>query len=184
MCGRARNRNSTWVTSAQSGRPGILCHPSGGPSCFFFRQIYDFPRLVLNECNATSTDTIHRMKSKGPPELIVASIYTHLTAASAEIEGRSYGGGVLELEPTEAEKLLVPAVLDGGLSVEECDRLIRAGRLAEVSRRERPLDPRAKARPHRSRIRNAASNLGENEEPPDVPDEKGTEGLAANGEIE
>ena len=72
------------------------------------------------------------MKSKGPPELIVASIYTHLTAASAEIEGRSYGGGVLELEPTEAEKLLVPAVLDGGLWVEECDRLIRAGRLAEV----------------------------------------------------
>lgn len=102
------------------------------PHCFFFRQIYDFPRLVLNECNATSTDTIHRMKSKGPPELMVASIYTHLTAASAEIEGRSYGGGVLELEPTEAEKLLVPAVLGGGLSVEECDRLIRAGRLAEV----------------------------------------------------
>ena len=102
------------------------------PHCFFFRQIYDFPRLVLNECGATSTDTIHRMKSKGPPELMVASIYTHLTAASAEIEGRSYGGGVLELEPTEAEKLLVPAVLGGGLSVEECDRLIRAGRLGEV----------------------------------------------------
>ncbi len=102
------------------------------PHCFFFRQIYDFPRLVLNECDATSTDTIHRMKSKGPPELIVASIYTHLTAASAEIEGRSYGGGVLELEPTEAEKLLMPAVLGGGLAVEECDRLIRAGQLAEV----------------------------------------------------
>jgi hypothetical protein len=72
------------------------------------------------------------MKAKGPPELVVASIYTHLTAASAEIEGRSYGGGVLELEPTESEKLLMPAKLGGGLPVEECDRMIREGRLADV----------------------------------------------------
>jgi adenine-specific DNA methylase len=102
------------------------------PDCFFFRQIYDFPRLVLNEGKATSTDTIHRMRCKGPPHLIVESIYTHLTAASAEIEGRSYGGGVLELEPTEAERLLVPSVLGGGLPVEECDRLIRHGRIQEL----------------------------------------------------
>jgi adenine-specific DNA methylase len=102
------------------------------PDCFFFRQIYDFPRLVLNEGKATSTDTIHRMKCKGNPKLVVESVYTHLTAASAEIEGRSYGGGVLELEPTEAERLLMPSTLGGGLPVEECDRLIRNGRLQEL----------------------------------------------------
>ncbi len=31
-----------------------------------------------------------------------------LTALSAELEGRHYGGGVLELVPSEIEKLLLP----------------------------------------------------------------------------
>ena len=64
------------------------------PDAFVFRQIYDFPRIVLNHTSATATDTIHRMKCHACPEKIVANTYTYLTAASAEIEGRSYGGGV------------------------------------------------------------------------------------------
>ena len=79
------------------------------PDAFVFRQIYDFPRVVLNKAGATATDTIHRMKCHASPEKTVANTYTYLTAASAEIEGRSYGGGVLELEPTEATNLLMPA---------------------------------------------------------------------------
>jgi adenine-specific DNA-methyltransferase len=102
------------------------------PGGFLFRQIHDFPRAVRNEAGAASTDTIHRLTCSGDPELVVAGLYTHLTAASAEIEGRSYGGGVLELEPTEAERLLVPACLRGALPLAECDRLVRAGRLAEL----------------------------------------------------
>ncbi len=103
------------------------------PDGFAFRQIYDFPRMVLNTSDATSTDTIHRMRSKGSkPERIIANTYTWLTAASAEIEGRSYGGGVLELEPTEAERLLMPAQLNGAMSLAEADKLIRAGRLDDV----------------------------------------------------
>ena len=102
------------------------------PDCFFFRQIYDFPRVVVNKAGATSTDTIHRMKCKGNSTRLAGSLYTHLTAASAEIEGRSYGGGVLELEPTEAERLLVPKRLNGAMSIEEADRLVRQGRLADV----------------------------------------------------
>src|SRR5262249_53755620 len=31
------------------------------PNGFLFRQIYDFPRIVLNHAQATSTDTIHRV---------------------------------------------------------------------------------------------------------------------------
>lgn len=103
------------------------------PDGFLFRQIYDFPRMVLNCAGATSTDTIHRIKCKeGDPERIIANTYTWMTAASAEIEGRSYGGGVLELEPTEAERLLMPANLNGALPLSECDRLTRAGRLNEI----------------------------------------------------
>jgi adenine-specific DNA-methyltransferase len=99
---------------------------------FVFRQIYDFPRVVLNQAGATSTDTIHRLRSKAAPDHLVSNVYTHLTAASAEIEGRSYGGGVLELEPTEAERLLVPAKLGAALPLAEADRLIRAGRIDQV----------------------------------------------------
>lgn len=103
------------------------------PDCFLFRQIYDFPRVVLNQAGATSTDTIHRMKVKaGDPGSVAANLCTHLTAASSEIEGRSYGGGVLELEPTEAERLLMPRALQRAMPLAEADRLIRAGRLADV----------------------------------------------------
>jgi len=103
------------------------------PDGFLFRQIYDFPRAVLNDAGATSTDTIHRFTAKSADaERIIANTYSWLTAASAEIEGRSYGGGVLELEPTEAERLLMPATLNGALPVEECDRLTRAGKIDDV----------------------------------------------------
>lgn len=100
------------------------------PDGLFFRQIYDFPRVVLNRASATATDTIHRLRSlSAPAEMLIPNLYTHLTGASSEIEGRSYGGGVLELEPTEAERLLVPAILQKALPLDEIDRLVRAGKL-------------------------------------------------------
>ena len=103
------------------------------PDIFLFRQIYEFPRMLVNQAMATCTDTIHRMNVHiGTPETVAEMCFTSLTAASAEIEGRSYGGGVLELEPTEAERLLVPASLSGGLPLSEVDVLIRAGRMVEV----------------------------------------------------
>jgi adenine-specific DNA methylase len=78
------------------------------PDAFMFRQIHDFPHLVKNQACALSTDTIHRVKKISASHFNQSLFYTYLTAASAEIEGRSYGGGVLELEPSEAERLLVP----------------------------------------------------------------------------
>jgi len=102
------------------------------PDAFLFRQIYDFPRAVLNQAKATATDTIHRMTCRVNKELVVTNSFTYLTAASAEIEGRSYGGGVLELEPTEAERLLMPSILGAGLSLREIDQLVRAGKIDVV----------------------------------------------------
>lgn len=102
------------------------------PDCFFFRQIYDFPRAVINRAAATSTDTIHRMRCHVSPRRLVPNLYTHLSAASAEVEGRSYGGGVLELEPNEAERLLIPQRLQSGLPPREIDALVRSGRLQDV----------------------------------------------------
>ena len=46
------------------------------PDGFAFRQIYAFPRMVLNVSAATSTDTIHRLRSKGAePERIIALLH-------------------------------------------------------------------------------------------------------------
>lgn len=114
-------------------KPWYLVPSVWVPDGFAFRQIYDFPRMVLNASGATSTDTIHRMRSHGAkPERVIANTYTWLTAASAEIEGRSYGGGVLELEPTEAERLLMPTKLNGAMPLKDVDQLVRAGRLDAV----------------------------------------------------
>lgn len=107
--------------------PSVWC-----PDAFVFRQIYDFPRVVLNRAGATSTDTIHRLACRRDPARVAGNLYTHLAAASAEIEGRSYGGGVLELEPTEAERLLVPRQIVEPMPLDEVDRLVRAGRLGQV----------------------------------------------------
>jgi hypothetical protein len=67
-----------------------------------------------------------------------------LTLAFAELRGRSYGGGVLELEPTEAESLPFPW-LDAGAAadlpaVEELDgRLRRDGLEAVLDEVDRTL---------------------------------------------
>ncbi|MEL7381871.1 MAG: N-6 DNA methylase [Pseudomonadota bacterium] len=114
-------------------KPWYLVPSVWVPDGFAFRQIYDFPRMVLNDSGATSTDTIHRLRSlHADPERVIANTYSWLTAASAEIEGRSYGGGVLELEPTEAERLLMPAQLNGAMPLKDVDHLVRAGRLDDV----------------------------------------------------
>jgi adenine-specific DNA-methyltransferase len=100
------------------------------PDGFLFRQIHDFPRFVRNQAGATCTDTIHRFMVRDcDPDALVAGTYTYLTAASAEIEGRSYGGGVLELEPTEAERLLVPQTLNDAVALPDADAYVRKGKL-------------------------------------------------------
>lgn len=102
------------------------------PDAFMYRQIHDFPKLVLNKTRASSTDTIHRVTLSVNPEEFIPNYYTYLTAASAEVEGRSYGGGVLELEPTEAERLLMPSILQKGMSIPDIDLGLRAGQLNQI----------------------------------------------------
>ena len=97
------------------------------------KRSHDFPRLVFNKTQAYTTDTTYRVRHKKFNETsIVGSFINSLTALSAEIEGRHYGGGVLELVPSEIRKLLVPiqrfdqneiyklnSVVQNGISTEE-----------------------------------------------------------------
>lgn len=97
-----------------------------GPDAFLTRQVHDGPRIVHNPSGLTCTDTIHRVRTTGTVDgaQLAAISMNSLTFAFAELKGRSYGGGVLELEPSEAESLPIP-VPNQNLDVEVVDWLAR-----------------------------------------------------------
>jgi adenine-specific DNA-methyltransferase len=73
------------------------------------KRAHDIPRLIYNELGAYTTDTAYRIKtSQVAPDALVYCFVNSLTALSAELEGRHYGGGVLELVPSEIEKMIIP----------------------------------------------------------------------------
>lgn len=105
------------------------------PQGFALRQVNRYPKLVLNHVEASSTDTIHRLRflsDKYSPETIVVCFLNSLTFAFSEVTGRSYGGGVMTFEPTEIEELLIPVVENHGIDVNFIDKLIREDRIEEV----------------------------------------------------
>lgn len=104
------------------------------PNAFMLRQIHHYPKIILNDAAATCTDTIHRVRLRnGTPARIVAMAFLNsLTFAFSEVIGRSYGGGVLELEPNEAEKLPLPLIGADRLDLNELDRLLREGNISTV----------------------------------------------------
>lgn len=104
------------------------------PQAFMLRQVHHYPKIILNDAAATSTDTIHRVKLRNgvPARTVAASFLNSLTFAFSEVTGRSYGGGVLELEPNEAERLPLPLVGADTLQLDELDRLLRNGNIYDA----------------------------------------------------
>jgi adenine-specific DNA-methyltransferase len=98
------------------------------------RQIHGYPKLILNETDATCTDTIHRVRfvSKLPPQTVVAAFLNSLTFVSSEVIGRSYGGGVLELEPNEAQALPIPLLNSERLNFADLNALLLKGDVEPV----------------------------------------------------
>lgn len=104
--------------------PSVYTTPIG-----LLKRSHNFPRLILNSLGAFTTDTAYRITPLpgGPTaEKLVYCFVNSLTALTAELEGRHYGGGVLELVPSEIEKLLVPLpALRPSLA--RLDKEVRAG---------------------------------------------------------
>ena len=90
--------------------------------------------MVINEAKAVSTDTIHRLKFKTEisPLVLSAGFINSLTFAFSEISGRSYGGGVLELEPNEAEQILIPTLENFSIDHHIIDELLRKGEIEKA----------------------------------------------------
>jgi len=88
-----------------------------------------FPRLILNEARSLTTDTIYRGEMRSDTEIskaaLVASFHNSLTLLTAELEGRSFGGGVLELVPSEVGRLSVAAVAGFERHLPMLDRVAR-----------------------------------------------------------
>jgi adenine-specific DNA methylase len=78
------------------------------------KRAHQFHRLLLNKAKVHTTDTIYRGRMRPLyvhwQESLVAAFHNSLTILSSEIEGRTYGGGVLELVPSEIGRLIVPIV--------------------------------------------------------------------------
>jgi adenine-specific DNA-methyltransferase len=97
------------------------------------KRSHDFPRLVLNRIEAYTTDTAYRVVPKQVDDSsLVFAFVNSLTALTAELEGRHYGGGVLELVPSEIRKLLVPKLSASEGKVYQLDKLMRRGIAPEL----------------------------------------------------
>lgn len=90
------------------------------------KRAHHYPRLVLNSAAAYTTDTAYRIRPLGiKPEALVLGFVNSLTCLTAEMEGRHYGGGVLELVPSEIERLLVPVIKATSTELKSADKRFR-----------------------------------------------------------
>ncbi len=115
-------------------------HPPGGFLTYMSGQV---PHLVANEAGAVAPNSLHVVRQKlqvgGPGIKALAALWqTSLTKLSAELEGHAMGGGMLKLEPTEAEKVVLarPALDNKVLEAlaDELDVLLRKGMTGQAQR--------------------------------------------------
>lgn len=80
------------------------------PEAFFFKRCNEYPKLIKNEANVLATDSAYTISMNGDYEIesLIYSFYNSLTLSFAELNGRYYGGGVLELTPNEFKSLPIP----------------------------------------------------------------------------
>ena len=104
--------------------------------CFLTYMSGAQPKLVANEADAVAPNALHIVRLLDRPRplsaLALSALWqTSLTALSCEMEGHALGGGMLKLEPSEAEKVAVASPSISVLALEglaiELDKLVRNG---------------------------------------------------------
>lgn len=90
----------------------VIPNISESPDAFFFKRSHLYPKLLKNNSDAFVTDSAYKVDMKNGFDLnsFIYSFYNTLTLLLSELDGRYYGGGVLELIPSEFKKLSIPYV--------------------------------------------------------------------------
>jgi len=113
------------------------------PDAFLTYMSGGVPRLVTNDAQVVAPNSLHVLRTHPHTRLTAKSIaslwQTSLARLSVEIQGHALGGGMLKIEPTEAENCVVagadmPSRLLTSLA-EELDVLIRSGNEVEAQDR-------------------------------------------------
>lgn len=91
-------------------RPPVV----SSPDLFFTYMSHRYPRLISNKAKVTFLNSMHgvRLRPDAPKvarDALPLLVLNSLTMLGAEIHGRSYGGGILKMEPREASSLPVPS---------------------------------------------------------------------------
>jgi len=109
--------------------PGIIV-----PDLFLPYMVGRAPVSSVNRAQAAYTNTLHGLRIGGDlnAEAVAVALHSTLTLLSMELEGRSYGGGVLKLEPTEMSRVRIAVPQLSRRDFGSVDRLLRAGRYADA----------------------------------------------------
>jgi hypothetical protein len=93
----------------------------------FLRRNNLYPKFVLNNAGAYTTDTMHRVfiNEGVNKKAFVASYYNSLSFAFAEILGRNFGGGCLELMPSEVGGIYLPYREENEQIFDKLDEMLR-----------------------------------------------------------
>ncbi|MBL7257235.1 N-6 DNA methylase [Paractinoplanes lichenicola] len=83
------------------------------PDLFFTYMSHRYPRMFTNSIGSTFLNSMHGIRLRGdvpsPTRFALPLLaFNSATMLGAEIFGRSYGGGILKMEPREAAVLPVP----------------------------------------------------------------------------
>lgn len=98
------------------------------PDLFLTYMNSDFPRLVTNRARVHYLNSVHgvtlrRGRRRLGRDLLPIAALNSVTLLGAELVGRSYGGGMLKVEPKEADALPVPSLATLELVQEDLRRL-------------------------------------------------------------
>lgn len=86
---------------------------AASPDLFFTYMSHRYPRLIANRARVFFLNSMHGLRLNRESADIVDALpivaLNSVTMLGAELHGRSYGGGILKMEPREAAKLPLPS---------------------------------------------------------------------------